>query len=109
MERSWKTGLDRWLTTPPEPEEWCDVCGLLVDDCVCPLCPLCDDQGNPACYQEVDLGVCGGLYGKETTAQKIGKAEAQIKELQSQIADLGEYIWNLQCQDENEREEGEKK
>ena len=104
MSRDWKTDLDRWLTTQPEYPEFCDVCGLLVDDCVCPLCPACDQQGDPDCYKEVDLGVCGALFGKETVAQKIGKAEAQIKELQRQIADLGEYIWHLQYQDEEETE-----
>lgn len=29
----------------------CAVCGQPVDDCVCPECPVCTSQGNPACYQ----------------------------------------------------------
>ena len=28
----------------------CEVCGLPVDDCICPECPVCRETGNPRCY-----------------------------------------------------------
>ena len=28
----------------------CEVCGKLVDDCICPECKVCGTQGDPACY-----------------------------------------------------------
>jgi hypothetical protein len=40
----------------------CDVCDLPLDDCQCKECPLCGLTGEKGCHQEVDLGVCGGLY-----------------------------------------------
>ena len=29
---------------------FCEVCEKPVDDCDCPVCPTCHEQGNPACY-----------------------------------------------------------
>lgn len=29
----------------------CEVCGRAVDFCVCPVCPVCGEQGAPACYK----------------------------------------------------------
>ena len=28
----------------------CEVCGKMVDDCICPECPTCGAQGDPKCY-----------------------------------------------------------
>ena len=71
----------------------CELCGYMPDDCVCPVCPKCQSQGDPACYQEVDLGVCGGLREKGfTIQQKIGKAKRRICDLQEQIGDEELYI-----------------
>jgi len=95
-------GLDAWLTTPPEQPENCEVCGAVdVDSCVCPECPHCGLTGDPDCYKEVDLGVCGELFGKETTAQRVGKAQAEIRELESRISDIGQYIWLLKRANES--------
>ena len=63
-----KTDLDRYITgnygeAQFNNEEECDVCGQSLDECDCPECPICTQIGDPACYQEVDLGICGGLYG----------------------------------------------
>ncbi|MDD3029845.1 MAG: hypothetical protein PHS57_06170 [Alphaproteobacteria bacterium] len=33
----------------------CDVCGLSVDDCICPECPECGEQGDPICYEQHGL------------------------------------------------------
>lgn len=46
--------------TGREPEitgDWgpCEVCCQDIDDCVCPECPICGRQGDPACY--VDHGL----------------------------------------------------
>ena len=46
-------------------DPYCEVCGEWPEDCNCPECPLCSEVGNPSCYQEVDLGTCGGLFGDE--------------------------------------------
>lgn len=41
---------------PPDDYEGpCDVCGNLVDNCVCPECPVCGDYGNPDCYEKHGL------------------------------------------------------
>lgn len=28
----------------------CDVCGMCIDLCVCPECPMCGETGNRECY-----------------------------------------------------------
>lgn len=33
-----------------DEEEGCDVCMKYIDDCTCPVCPVCEEQGNPKCY-----------------------------------------------------------
>ena len=69
------TEPDGWSTSPNNPKNsdrhvldgdpYCEVCREWPENCVCPECPLCGEIGNPTCYQEVDLGVCGGLFGDE--------------------------------------------
>ena len=34
-----------------DDEERCEVCGAPAYDCVCPECPRCGVQGDPACYE----------------------------------------------------------
>lgn len=28
----------------------CEICGKPVDDCICPGCKFCGEQGRPECY-----------------------------------------------------------
>lgn len=39
----------------PEPYEICEVCHRDIDDCLCPVCPVCGEQGNPRCYADHGL------------------------------------------------------
>lgn len=32
----------------------CAVCGSAVDHCICPVCPVCGAQGDPACYDALE-------------------------------------------------------
>ena len=63
--------------------EYCEVCGHFYENCICLECPLCGQCGDPSCWVEVDLGVCGGLFGKPRPhygsewEQLIAKAEYQ--------------------------------
>lgn len=50
------------------PEQPCDVCGNLPDDCICPECATCGTVGDPKCYDEHGL--------VRTPAQIISKTEA---------------------------------
>ena len=35
---------------PDEDEGPCEVCGLEIDNCICPECPECESYGDPHCY-----------------------------------------------------------
>lgn len=36
---------------PPDDEEGpCSICGLAIDDCICPECAVCGCVGDPSCY-----------------------------------------------------------
>lgn len=41
-------------SVPGDEPMICDVCGM-VDDCCCPECPICGDQGNKKCYSNNHL------------------------------------------------------
>ena len=59
-------------------DEWpCEMCGKFVHECQCAECPLCGEVGNPECYQETDLGVCGGLH--PSNADWLTKIKATMK------------------------------
>lgn len=41
---------------PPEPDHPpCEVCGLDPNWCECPVCPVCETQGDPKCYEQHGL------------------------------------------------------
>jgi len=35
---------------PWDEEGPCEVCGNVVDNCICPECPECGSYGDPNCY-----------------------------------------------------------
>ena len=41
---------------------FCEVCGNECDDCICPECPECGQEGNRRCYVE---------HGMKLTARQI--------------------------------------
>ena len=47
--------------TPADDPQYCQVCGM-VDDCICPECPVCGDAGNPKCYTGPDNGPNPEIY-----------------------------------------------
>ena len=69
---------------PGYEEHPCGVCGQWVDDCICPECPTCHSQGDPACYtkhgmvRNMDQQV--SLATKEKEWQKQAEAEAAYAE-----------------------------
>lgn len=48
-------GVSHRMIEDSSAEGPCDICGLSVDDCVCPLCPVCQSVGDPACYENHSL------------------------------------------------------
>jgi hypothetical protein len=40
---------------PPEDIEICEMCGEHYDGCVCPVCPVCEEPGDPYCYKHHGL------------------------------------------------------
>lgn len=82
-----------------EPEGPCEVCGQDIDNCICPVCPMCGVYGDPHCYQEVDLGICGGLFGKLTVAQMKGREEMlrrQAEEIEAENRIMAEWAKGLE-------------
>jgi hypothetical protein len=58
---------------PPEYPEGCEVCLSSVDDCECPECSICGEQGNPECYEKHGLD--------RSLEQKISKVKYELQEL----------------------------
>ena len=45
-----------YLDPPDDDYEACHICGQNVEgECICPVCPVCEDVGWPDCY--VDHGL----------------------------------------------------
>ena len=49
----------------------CEVCGKCVDECICPECPVCGEQGNGYCYRD------HGIEKSDEQIDSLRKAEAQ--------------------------------
>ena len=62
-------------SVPGDEPVFCEVCGL-IDDCICPECPICHEQGNPKCYKEH-----GMIKNK---AQQIAYQEFVVADLKQQ-------------------------
>jgi hypothetical protein len=62
----------------------CDVCGEPVDACICPECPVCGAQGDPACYVERE---CPRVAARVSCGE-CGYPLCEAREDQSQRPDL---------------------
>lgn len=66
-----------------QPDMPCEVCGLEVDRCICPECPVCEEQGNPLCYDgAVKCSWCGTVPStKPATCSFCNAPDAQLHKL----------------------------
>jgi hypothetical protein len=57
----------------------CAVCAASIDDCVCPECPTCGEQGRPRCYapkiQDLKMRQ-GELIGLSGHGLKLSREQA---------------------------------
>lgn len=51
--------------TPFDGPDYCEVCENLVDDCICPECKVCEEVGNPSCYDEKSKHYHGMILNDE--------------------------------------------
>jgi hypothetical protein len=64
----------------------CAVCCKVPDQCICPECPQCSEQGNAKCYTAMRRGTEGhGM--KLTREQAISRGEAEVKRAQDALHD----------------------
>ncbi len=95
-------GLDRWITGNYGEDQFgadqpCEVCGNFPEQCICPVCPSCGEQGSPGCYIATDTNhskkvTCGGLVGKMTVEQKIAKQRFVVADLKLQWQEAQQYL-----------------
>lgn len=74
----------------------CAVCALPVEDCVCPECPVCHQNGDPACYKNHGL--------KLNKQQVIHRQEARIYQAELRV---GEEKMVLDMYKDSEQQEWE--
>ncbi len=79
-------------------DDICDVCFRSTEACICPECPKCETQGDPACYKTADQGGHGLHLSRD---QLIGQTKAEIARLQELIAEHGMYLDFLEQQPED--------
>jgi len=63
----------------------CAVCCRPVDDCVCPECPVCGAQGDPACYADPPRVEGHGM--RLTREQAVARQEAVVARCREQLSD----------------------
>jgi hypothetical protein len=68
------------------PEGPCAVCGLVIDDCICPECPVCNGVGDPVCYDggrrwyTEEIGGQRVDVERETPGHGLVRTAAQIEQ-----------------------------
>lgn len=75
-------GLDRWIEREQE-EAPCDVCGNMVDDCICPECPTCKTQGDPHCY---------AVHGLVRTEEQLAGRKEMDRKLEQERREEEKWI-----------------
>lgn len=58
---------------PPDEPAYCAVCGLDVDNCICPECPVCGVIGCPMCYED------HGMFRSNAQIESLEKVNAYLK------------------------------
>ena len=71
-------------------EQPCAVCCKLVDDCICPACDACGEQGNPACYTTGHENYRGHLA--LTREQVIARTEARMTRISDMLAEEAQAL-----------------
>ena len=67
----------------------CAVCHKPVDDCVCPECPVCHSNGDPACYEfkPDPISFDRVQHLRLTREQRLAIAEHHVVEAEERLAD----------------------
>jgi hypothetical protein len=77
-----------WNQTDEGP---CAVCGNGVEDCCCPECHVCGEQGNPKCYKPLKCEEhWEGPYGhglKLNREQALSRQRTVIRVAQERVCD----------------------
>lgn len=69
-----------------EPDPPCAVCGLDPGLCVCPECPTCGEQGNPACYAEAGQRVQVAFEAKVKACRGMESRRVKFRNLVDNLA-----------------------
>ncbi len=89
--------------TPYDDDYPCELCGVDPVSCDCPVCGVCSEQGNPACYDNEGHGL------EETTRQaQIRRAhETGLLILHDApiLADVDEWDEAGWCKEQSTQEE----
>lgn len=71
-------------SVPDDEPCYCDVCGQLDDECVCPECPLCGEVGDRECYDDLNNEKRHGLEvsdrQRDAIQDSIARDEAEAFE-----------------------------
>jgi hypothetical protein len=68
----------------------CAVCANAVEDCCCPECSVCGEQGNPKCYEARAEGsgfVMGGHGLKLNKEQALSRQRGVIRAAEGRLFD----------------------
>ena len=64
----------------------CAVCCRPVDDCKCPECPRCGEQGNERCYRDTKVDSRG--HGMRLNREQVaGRTTARVAVLRQRLLD----------------------
>jgi hypothetical protein len=58
----------------------CEVCAKSCDNCICPECPVCQSNGDPACYKNHGLVLNAEQIQSQEAAKEQEKIEAAFWE-----------------------------
>lgn len=71
--------------------ECCECCGHDPEDCICPECLVCGEQGNPKCYEDANFRQCKPgcsvpplSYNRQ---QRLGQISLRITAMQDHLAE----------------------
>ena len=71
------------MMIPQHTQPPCRCCGNDRDDCICPLCPVCECAGDTDCYIPSSDEFHGGVFSLD---QLFGQGRILLAELQRTLA-----------------------